>query len=36
MRAALASSETPRVLADVTRFTDAKPAQSVAQAVSVD
>ncbi len=29
MRAALASPETPRVMADVARFTDAKPAQSV-------
>ena len=30
MRAALASPETPRVLADVARFTDARPTQSVA------
>ncbi len=30
MRAALASPETPRVMADVPRFTDAKPAQSLA------
>ena len=30
MRAALASPETPRVMADVARFTDARPAQSVA------
>ena len=30
LSAALASPETPRVMADVARFTDAKPAQSVA------
>ena len=30
MRAALASPDTPRVMADVRRFTDAKPAQSLA------
>lgn len=30
MRAALASPETPRVMADVIRFTDAKPAQKLA------
>ncbi len=30
MRAALASPETPRVMADVARFTDARPAQSLA------
>ena len=30
MRAALASPETPRVMADVPRFTDANPAQSLA------
>lgn len=30
MRAALASPQTPRVMADVTRFTDATPAQSLA------
>ena len=30
MRAALASPETPRVMADVARFTDAKPMQSLA------
>ena len=29
MRAALASPETPRVMADVARFTDAKPTQSL-------
>ncbi len=30
MRAALASPETPRVMADVQRFTDARPVQSLA------
>ncbi len=30
MRAALASPETPRVMADIDQFTDAKPAQSLA------
>ncbi len=30
MRAALASSETPRVMADVAQFTDAKPTQTLA------
>ena len=30
MRAALASSETPHVMADVARFTDAEPAQTLA------
>ena len=30
MRAALASPDTPRVMADVARFTDSQPAQSVA------
>ncbi len=30
LRAALASPETPLVMADVARFTDAKPAQSLA------
>ncbi len=30
MRAALVAPETPRVMADVTRFTDARPAQSLA------
>ena len=34
LRAALASPETPRVMADVPRFTDAKPTQSIAQPVS--
>ena len=29
MRAALASPDTPRVMADVIRFTDARPAQSL-------
>ena len=29
MRAALASRETPRVMADVSRFTNAQPAQSM-------
>ena len=33
MRTALASPETPRVMADVPRFTEAKPAQSIAHAV---
>ena len=33
MRAALASPETPRVMADVARFTDAEPTQSFAQPV---
>ena len=33
MRAALASPETPHVMADVIRFTDAKPAQSLAGSV---
>lgn len=33
LQAALASSKTPRVMADVARFTDAKPAQSRAAAI---
>lgn len=33
MRAALASPETPKVMADIAHFTDAKPAQSVASPV---
>ena len=33
VRAALASSDTPRVMADIVRFTDAIPAQSVARSV---
>ena len=33
LRAALASPETPRVMADVARFTDARPTQSVARLV---
>ena len=33
LRAALASPETPRVMADVARFTDSEPIQSVARSV---
>ena len=33
LRAALASPETPRVMADVARFTDAQPAQSLARQI---
>lgn len=33
MRAALASSKTPRVMADIVKFTDAQPAQSRAAAI---
>ncbi len=33
MRAALASPETPRVMADVDRFTDAKPEQGLASRI---
>ncbi len=34
MRSALVSPDTPRVMADVARFTDVKPTQSVGRAVA--